>query len=174
MVQPALYVGLRISSLPLRSKIMAPADAGMRGTASKSSPASAAGPPSRRVTASMPATAARSASPPARRRSCLRADSATLHPPLQVPSRYPDAWMAIPPREGDMRRIVSVLAALGTAGSIAAAGVAAAAPAAAAAQHPAACSSHWGTNAKHGGSNGTVRTPLLGVRAGQHGCFDRL
>jgi len=73
-----------------------------------------------------------------------------------------------------MRRIVSVLAALGAAGSIAVAAVAAAAPAAAAAQHPAACSSHWGTNAKHGGSNGTVRTPLLGVRAGQHGCFDRL
>jgi hypothetical protein len=75
-----------------------------------------------------------------------------------------------------MRRIVGVLAALGTAGSIA---VAAAAPAAATAHHPAApaaaaCSTHWGTNAKHGGSSTPVRTPVLGVRAGKHGCFDRL
>ena len=73
-----------------------------------------------------------------------------------------------------MRRIVSVLAALVMAGGAGVAAVAAAAPAAATAGHPAACASHWGTNPKHGGSNGTVRTPVRGVRAGQHGCFDRL
>jgi len=72
-----------------------------------------------------------------------------------------------------MRRFVRLLAALGVAGSVAAAAVASATPAAAA-HGPAACSTHWGTNAKHGGSNGTVRTPVLGVRAGKHGCFDRL
>ena len=69
-----------------------------------------------------------------------------------------------------MRRIVRVLATFGTAGAI---GMSVAMPAAAASPRPA-CSTTWGTGAKHGGSTGTVRTPVLGVRVGQHGCFDRL
>jgi hypothetical protein len=73
-----------------------------------------------------------------------------------------------------MRRMVSMLAALVTAGGVVVAAVAAAAPAAATARHPAACGSRWGTNAKHGGSTGTVRTPIHAVRVGKHGCFDRL
>jgi hypothetical protein len=73
-----------------------------------------------------------------------------------------------------MRRFVGLLAALSLTGGVAAAVVASATPAGAATRQPAVCSTHWGTNAKHGGSSGTVRTPILGVRAGEHGCFDRL
>ena len=88
-----------------------------------------------------------------------------------------------------MRRFAGVVAALSTAGVVSAA-VIAAAPALAAPlvvplaaplvaplaapHHPAACSTRWGTNARHGGSAGTVSTPVRGVRAGKHGCFDRL
>lgn len=72
-----------------------------------------------------------------------------------------------------MKRIVNVLAAAGAAG-FASIG-AAAAPAGAATHHAAACSTNWGTNAKQRGSQTiTVATRVRGVRAGRHGCFDRL
>jgi len=42
-------------------------------------------------------------------------------------------------------------------------------------QHRAACSLNWGTNPKHRGSSAiTVATRVRAVRAGKHGCFDRL
>jgi hypothetical protein len=71
------------------------------------------------------------------------------------------------------RRIAGVVAALGMAGATlaVAAGGAQAAPAPAS---PIACATNWGTNAKHQGPAGTVRTALLDVRVGQHACFDRL
>jgi hypothetical protein len=73
-----------------------------------------------------------------------------------------------------MRRIASIVAALSTAGVISAS-VIAATPAVAAPHHPAACSTNWGTNAKHRGSGSvTVATRVQAVRAGKHGCFDRL
>ena len=76
-----------------------------------------------------------------------------------------------------MRRFAKVVAALGTVGvaALGTVGVAAAAPAAAANRHAAACATNWGTNAKHRGpTSGTVATRVLAVRAGRHGCFDRL
>ena len=77
-----------------------------------------------------------------------------------------------------MPRISIIVAALGVAGATAVSAMAAAAPATAAprAAAPAmACSTHWGTNAKHRGSSTiTVATRVRGVRAGKHGCFDRL
>lgn len=73
-----------------------------------------------------------------------------------------------------MRRIASALVALSTAGGMAAASVAATTPAAATTSRAAACSLNWGTNAKHRGSDATVATRVRAVRAGQHGCFDRL
>lgn len=72
-----------------------------------------------------------------------------------------------------MKRTALVLAALAAAGipSVAAA----TAPAVAATHHVAACSTKWGTNAKHRGSSSiTVATRVRAVRAGKHGCFDRL
>jgi len=72
-----------------------------------------------------------------------------------------------------MKRIVKVLVTVGAAG-IASAG-AAAAPAVAVTHHATACSTNWGTNAKHRGDQAiTVATRVRGVRAGMHGCFDRL
>ena len=79
-----------------------------------------------------------------------------------------------------MRRFANVVAALGTVGvaalgSVGVASVTAVAPAVAATHHAAACATNWGTNAKHRGStSGTVATRVLAVRAGRHGCFDRL
>jgi hypothetical protein len=71
-----------------------------------------------------------------------------------------------------MKRTALVLAALAAAGP---GSVAAAAPAVAATHHVAACSTNWGTNAKHRGSSSiTVATRVRDVRAGKHGCFDRL
>jgi hypothetical protein len=89
-----------------------------------------------------------------------------------------------------MPNIRTTAAVLGAAGATAMWGVAVAAPAtaapttqasatglsaASAAQHRAGCSLHWGTNAKHRGSSAiTVATRVQAVRAGKHGCFDRL
>ena len=72
-----------------------------------------------------------------------------------------------------MKRIVNVLMAVG---ATAVASVStAAAPAVAVTHHAAGCSSNWGTNAKHRGDQAiTVATRVRGVRAGKHGCFDRL
>ncbi len=76
-----------------------------------------------------------------------------------------------------MRKLVRALAVLGAAAATAVPATAAA-PAAFAApsiHHRAMCSTHWGTNAKHRGSSAiTVATRVRGVRAGKHGCFDRL
>jgi hypothetical protein len=73
-----------------------------------------------------------------------------------------------------MRRFASVVAALSTAGAVSAA-IIAATPALAAPRHAATCSTNWGTNAKHRGSTSiTVATRVQAVRAGKHGCFDRL
>lgn len=72
-----------------------------------------------------------------------------------------------------MRRIASIVAALSAAGVMSAA--IAATPALAAPHHPAACAVNWGTNAKHRGpASITVATRVQAVRAGKHGCFDRL
>ncbi|HUZ51422.1 MAG TPA: hypothetical protein VMU94_02685 [Streptosporangiaceae bacterium] len=72
-----------------------------------------------------------------------------------------------------MKRIAHVLAAVSTAAVASVATVAA--PAVAATHHAAACSTNWGTNAKHRGSSSiTVATRVQAVRAGKHGCFDRL
>jgi hypothetical protein len=73
----------------------------------------------------------------------------------------------------------TTVAALGVAGATVMSAIAAAAPATAAPRAAAApamsCSAHWGTNAKHRGSNMiTVATRVRAVRAGKHGCFDRL
>src|SRR5215472_14704477 len=79
IVQPALYVGLSISSLPFRSKIKAPADAGMAGTA---------------VTADsvgLVDTAGLARSPAA----AAFTDSPIRHAPFRVLARQPDAWMAL-------------------------------------------------------------------------------
>jgi len=74
-----------------------------------------------------------------------------------------------------MTKFRAIITTLAVAGTAAASVVAAAAPATAASEHPAACSTHWGTNAKHRGSSAiTVATRVRGVRAGKHGCFDRL
>ena len=79
-----------------------------------------------------------------------------------------------------MRKFLGTAWRLGAAATAAAgiAATAAALPAASAAtvaaSRPAACAVHWGTNAKHRGSDATVRTPVRAVRAGRHGCFDRL
>jgi hypothetical protein len=84
-----------------------------------------------------------------------------------------------------MPRIWTTVAALGLAGAATLSGVAAAAPAIAtsstaasasgAAAHRAGCTLNWGTNAKHRGSSAiTVATRVQAVRAGKHGCFDRL
>ena len=83
-----------------------------------------------------------------------------------------------------MPRIRTTVAAFGVAGATAMSAVAAAAPAAAAPAagtsatavvQQAGCTLHWGTNAKHRGSSAiTVATRVRGVRAGKHGCFDRL
>jgi len=88
-----------------------------------------------------------------------------------------------------MPHIKTTAAALGVAGATALWTMAAAAPAtaasttrahaatasASAAQHRASCSLNWGTNAKHRGSDAiTVATRVRAVRAGKHGCFDRL
>jgi hypothetical protein len=89
-----------------------------------------------------------------------------------------------------MPNIRATAAVLGAAGATAMGVVAAAVPATAAptthasgtdlsaastAQHRAGCSLHWGTNAKHRGSSAiTVATRVQAVRAGKHGCFDRL
>ena len=84
-----------------------------------------------------------------------------------------------------MPKIRTTVAALGLAGAATLSGVAAAAPAiatsstgvlaAGAAAHRAGCSLNWGTNAKHRGSSAiTVATRVQAVRAGKHGCFDRL
>jgi hypothetical protein len=75
-------------------------------------------------------------------------------------------------QEGEkMRRIIGIAVALAACAFPA---VAAAAPAVAATSHPAACSTSWGTNAKHHGSGATAPTPVTGVRAGRASCFDRL
>src|SRR5258708_35632198 len=72
-----------------------------------------------------------------------------------------------------MKRIVNVLMAVG-ATAVASVGTAAA-PAVAVTHHAAGCSTDWGTNAKHRGDQAiTVATRVRGVRAGKHGCFDRL
>jgi hypothetical protein len=73
-----------------------------------------------------------------------------------------------------MPRSRIVVAALAVAGATVLPVTAAAVPASAAPrQH--ACSTHWGVNPKHRGSSATtVATRVLGVRAGRHGCFDRL
>jgi hypothetical protein len=72
-----------------------------------------------------------------------------------------------------MKRIAHVLAAAGAAGIVSIG--AAAAPAVAVTPHATGCSTNWGTNAKHRGDQTiTVATRVKGVRAGQHGCFDRL
>src|SRR5258706_15838049 len=72
-----------------------------------------------------------------------------------------------------MKRIVNVLMAVG-ATAVASVGTAAA-PAVAVTHHAAGCSTNWGTNAKHRGDQAiTVATRVRGVRAGKHGCFDRL
>src|SRR6266851_4280273 len=69
-----------------------------------------------------------------------------------------------------MKRIVNVLMAVG---ATAVASVStAAAPAVAVTHHAAGCSTNWGTNAKHRGDQAITVAP--GVRAGKHGCFDRL
>lgn len=74
-----------------------------------------------------------------------------------------------------MRRIVSALVALSAASGAAVASVAAAGPAAAGTHHPTACSANWGVNNKHRGmQDTTVATRVRGVRAGKHGCFDRM
>src|SRR5215813_10422471 len=71
-----------------------------------------------------------------------------------------------------MKRIASVLVAAGAAGIVSIGG--AAFPAGAVTHH-AACAVNWGINAKHRGSQTiTVATRVKGVRAGRHGCFDRL
>jgi hypothetical protein len=70
-----------------------------------------------------------------------------------------------------MRVIVRAITALGAVGLVM---TAVAMPALARTSHSAACSTSWGTNAKHNGSTGTVRTPIKAVRAGKHACFDRL
>jgi len=84
-----------------------------------------------------------------------------------------------------MPKIRTTVAALGLAGATAISGAAVAAPAiaapsggastAGAAAHQAGCSLNWGTNPKHRGSSMiTVATRVQAVRAGMHGCFDRL
>ncbi len=77
-----------------------------------------------------------------------------------------------------MRKIRTSAWRLGAAAAVMAGTAAAALPAASAAAVPApraaACAAHWGTNAKHRGTAATVRTPVRAVRAGRHGCFDRL
>ena len=82
-----------------------------------------------------------------------------------------------------MPRMRTTVAALGVAGAtavsaIAVSAMAVAAPATAAPRAAAptmACSAHWGTNAKQRGSSMiTVATRVRAVRAGKHGCFDRL
>jgi hypothetical protein len=84
-----------------------------------------------------------------------------------------------------MRRIRTTSAALGLAAATAMSGVAVAAPAIAvpstgasttgAGAHRAGCSLDWGTNPKHRGYSAiTVATRVRAVRAGMHGCFDRL
>lgn len=73
-----------------------------------------------------------------------------------------------------MRKIISAVAVLTSAWIVAATTVVTPALAAMTAHHPTACSTNWGTNPKHQGTNGTVSTPLLIVRAGMHPCFDRL
>ncbi|MDR2988688.1 MAG: hypothetical protein LBV34_28020 [Nocardiopsaceae bacterium] len=78
-----------------------------------------------------------------------------------------------------MRNVKTIVATLGVAGATAMSGVAFAAPATAAtagpAAHRASCVLNWGTNAKHRGDNSiTVATRVRAVRAGKHGCFDRL
>jgi hypothetical protein len=65
--------------------------------------------------------------------------------------------------------LASGLAVALTAGTAAMAGVAQAAPVPAA--HTS-CHRTWGTGAKHAGQ--MVQTKVLGVRAGEHPCFDRL
>ena len=72
-----------------------------------------------------------------------------------------------------MKRIANVLVAAGAAGIVSIGG--AAFPAGAVTHHAAGCSVNWGINAKHRGSQTiTVATRVKGVRAGRHGCFDRL
>jgi hypothetical protein len=72
-----------------------------------------------------------------------------------------------------MRRLACALvASAAVIGPVAASPVSAVA--AARPSHPAACSTRWGTGAKHRGPVFTVSTPVLRVRAGQHPCFDRL
>src|SRR5258708_32383536 len=74
-----------------------------------------------------------------------------------------------------MKKIVNVLVAAGAGGRASLGARAGAAPAIAVTHHAAACSTNWGTNAKHRGSAAiTVATRLQAVRAGRHGCFDRL
>jgi hypothetical protein len=73
----------------------------------------------------------------------------------------------------ELKRITRVLVTLAATGT--ASVVTAAVPAVAGTHHAAACSTNWGTNAKHRGSSAiTVATRVRGVRVGQHGCFDRL
>lgn len=72
-----------------------------------------------------------------------------------------------------MQRIANLLVAVGAAGIVSIG--AAAEPAVAVTHHAAGCSTSWGINAKHRGSQAiTVATRVRGVRAGRHGCFDRL
>jgi hypothetical protein len=72
-----------------------------------------------------------------------------------------------------MKRIANVLVAAGAAGIVSIGG--AAAPAGAVTEHAAGCSTNWGINAKDRGSQTiTVATRVKAVRAGGHGCFDRL
>jgi len=72
-----------------------------------------------------------------------------------------------------MKRLANILGVVGAAGIVSIG--AAAAPAVAVTHHAAGCSTNWGINAKHRGSQTiTVATRVRGVRAGRHGCFDRL
>ena len=75
-----------------------------------------------------------------------------------------------------MRKIISLagLAAAVTMAGTTVTSLPAASAATGAASPRAACNLNWGTNAKHRGTDATVRTPVKAVRAGQHGCFDRL
>src|SRR5215470_6651364 len=89
IVQPALYVGLSISSLPFRSKIKAPADTGMAGTAAT---ADSVGPVDvGPVDVGQVNTAGLAWNPAAA--TCT--DSTIRHAPFRVPARRPDGWMAI-------------------------------------------------------------------------------
>src|SRR5262249_31818319 len=130
-----------MSRRAFRSKIRAPADAGMAGTGRP-----APGPASSwRITFLS----------------------------FRVTCRYPAVWLVILPGEVAMKRIANVLVAAGAAGIVSIG--AAAAPAVAVTHHAAGCSTNWGINAKHRGSQTiTVATRVRGVRAGRHGCFDRL